>query len=119
MPRATNAPASRKRRKRILKAVRGFRGSRSKLIRQAMDNLERADAMAYKGRKQKKRQYRRLWTVRINAACRARGLQYSRFMHGLSEAGIALDRKVLADMAVQDPEGFDALVEKAKAVVAA
>lgn len=119
MARATNAPASRKRRKAILKRVRGFRGSRSKLIRQAMDVADRADAMAYKGRKQKKRQYRRLWTVRINAACRMRGLQYSRFINGLKKSGIDLNRKVLADMAVTDPNAFTALVEQAKAAIAA
>lgn len=118
MPRATNSPASRKRRKQVLKRARGFYGSRSKLIRTAHDAVDKANAFAYTGRKQKKRQYRRLWTVRINAACRSQGINYSQFMHGLKLAGIELDRKVLADMAVRDSEGFAALVEEVKGALA-
>lgn len=119
MGRVTGAVASRKRRKRILARVRGFRGARSKLIRQAHVALARADQMAYIGRKQKKRQYRRLWTVRINAACRQRGITYSRFINGLKRAGIEINRKVLADLAVQDPKGFEAILERAKGALAA
>jgi large subunit ribosomal protein L20 len=116
--RVTNAPASRKRRKRILRRARGFTGPRSKLIRTAMDAVDKAGQHAYMGRKRKKREYRRLWTVRINAACRANGLNYSRFINGLSKAGIELDRKILADMAVRDADAFAALVERAKAALA-
>ena len=118
MARTTNSPASRKRRKRVLKQARGFRGSRSKLIRQAYGAVDKAMAFAYVGRKQKKRQYRRLWTVRINAACRANDFNYSRFINGLKKAEIDLNRKVLADIAVNDPEGFKKLVETAKAALA-
>lgn len=115
MARNTGAVASKKKRKRLLKQAKGYRGGRSKLVRTAHDAVDRAMAFAYVGRKQKKRQYRRLWTVRINAACRMRGMNYSRFINGLKKAGIELNRKVLADMAVTDPAAFDQLVEKAKA----
>lgn len=113
MPRVTCAVASRKRRKRVLKQVRGFYGRR-KLLRNAYDALDRAKAFAFVGRKQKKRQYRRLWTVRINAASRALGLTYSKFINGLKRAEIEINRKVLADLAVNDPAAFAALVETAK-----
>ncbi len=112
--RVTNAVASRKRRKKVLKQARGFRGARSKLIRQAYNAVDRAMAMAYSGRKQKKRQYRRLWTVRINAACRGRGVSYSDFMHGLRLAELALNRKVLANLAIEDEAAFDELVKTAR-----
>jgi large subunit ribosomal protein L20 len=115
MPRTKSSVASRKRRRAVLKRVRGFRGSRGKLLRQAYVSLDRAMAMAYVGRKQKKRAYRRLWNVRINAACRAAGSNYSTFMHGLHLAGVDLNRKVLAEIAVSDPEAFTALLEKARA----
>lgn len=114
MVRARNTVASRKRRKKVLRRARGFRGSRSKLIRQAYNAVDHADANAFKGRKQKKRDYRRLWNTRINAACRQRGLKYSRFIYGLRCKGIELNRKILADMAVRDEQGFDDLVEQAK-----
>ncbi len=115
MARVRNTVASRKRRKRVLRQARGFRGSRSKLIRQAYGAVDRAMAMAYTGRKQKKRQYRRLWTVRINAACRAAGLNYSTFIDGLKKAGVDINRKLLADLAVTEPESFNKLIETAKA----
>ena len=118
MVKASSSPASRKRRNRVLKQAKGFYGGRSKLIRQAYNAVDRANAMAYVGRKQKKRQYRRLWTVRINAACRANGTTYSKFIHGLTTAGIALNRKILADMAVRDPDSFKTLVDKATAATA-
>ena len=115
--RVTCLVASRRRRKKVLKQARGFRHGR-KLLRQAYGALDRAMAMAYVGRKQKKRQYRRLWTVRINAACRMNGMTYSQFINGMKKAGVALDRKVLADIAVRDAESFKSLVEKAKAQLA-
>jgi len=117
--RARNPVASRKRRKRVLQRARGFRGARSKLIRQAYGTVDRALAMSYVGRKQKKQQYRRLWTVRINAACRERGWNYSRFIAGLKNAGVEVDRKVLADLAVAEPTAFAALVQLATSADAA
>jgi len=113
--RVTCAPASRERRRRILKQAKGYRGNRSKLIRQAYISVDRAMAFAYIGRKQKKRQYRRLWTQRINAACRALEFKYSWFIDGLKKAGIEINRKMLADLAVVDAPAFAQLVEKAKA----
>ena len=118
MSRAKFAVASRKRRKKVLKQARGFRGSRSKLIRQAYGAVDRAMAMAYVGRKHKKRQYRRLWTIRINAACRAAGWNYSSFIDGLKKAGVEVNRKWLADLAATDPEAFSKLLDAAKAAVA-
>ena len=117
MVKATCAPASRKRRQRVLKRARGFRGARSKLIRTAYDAVDRANSMAYVGRKLKKRQFRRLWTIRINAACRAHGLNYSRFMYGLKAFGIQLNRKVLADLALNEPKSFKELIAKAKSML--
>lgn len=113
MARVTPSVASRKRRKRLLEQAKGFRGARSKQIRTAYDAVDKAMSHAYVGRKQKKRMYRRLWTVRINAACRANGTNYSKFMNGLKVAGIELNRKVLADIAVNEPKEFKALVEQA------
>lgn len=95
--------------------AKGFYGASSKRIRTVYDAIDKADAHAYVGRKQKKRQYRGLWTIRINAACRQQGLNYSKFINGLKKAGITLNRKVLADLAVNDAAAFTALVEKAKA----
>ncbi len=118
MPRATSSPASRQRRKKVLKRASGFRGSRSKLIRQAYGAVNKANAFSYEGRKQKKREYRRLWTVRINAACRSLDMTYSQFIHGLKLAGIELNRKVLADMAVRDADAFEAVVTQARQAIA-
>ncbi|NOX99837.1 MAG: 50S ribosomal protein L20 [Verrucomicrobia bacterium] len=117
MPRATNAPASRKRRKRILKKAKGFRGSRSKLYRTAKDAVFKAQSWAYRDRKNRKRNFRALWILRINAATRARGLSYSRFMEGLTAAGIELDRKVLSEVAIHDETTFDAIFEQAKSAL--
>ena len=117
--RVTNSPASRKRRRRALTRAKGFYGARSKRIRTVYDAIDKADSYAYVGRKQKKRQYRRLWTVRINAACRMNGTTYSAFISGLKKAQIDLNRKVLADIAVRDPEAFKALIEKSGVQVAA
>ena len=113
--RATNAPASRARRKRVLDRAKGFQNNRNVWIRQAFNAVDRANAMAYTGRRQKKRAYRCLWTVRINAACRAAGTNYSRFINGLKKANITLDRKALAEVAVNDAEAFTKLLELAKA----
>ena len=118
MPRATNAPASRLRRKRRLTLAKGFRGSRSKLFRQATEAVDRAMKLATIHRKQKKRNYRVLWIGRLSAACRANGITYSRFVEGLTKAGIRLNRKMLSEIAIHDPAGFAAVIEKAKAGIA-
>ena len=114
MPRATNSPASRKRRKRILQAAKGFRGGRSKLITTAKDAVRKAKQYHYRDRKNNKRNFRNLWVQRINAACRGEGLTYSRFIEGLKAGGIELDRKVLSDMAIHDAEGFAKVIASAK-----
>lgn len=113
--RVTCAGPSRKRRRRALERAKGFYGARSKRIRTVYDAIDKADSYAYIGRKQKKRQYRRLWTVRINAACRMLDFTYSKLMNGLKKANIDINRKVIADLAVNDEAAFKALVEKAKA----
>lgn len=117
MPRATNAPASRERRKKMVDKARGFRGRRSKLFRYAKNAVMKAQYWAFRDRKTRKRMFGKLWNQRINAAARAEGLTYSRFMEGLKDAGIALDRKILADLAVNDAVGFKALVAKSKAAL--
>jgi large subunit ribosomal protein L20 len=117
MPRATNAPASRERRKRMLEKAKGFRGRRSKLFRYAKNAVMKAETWAYRDRKTRKRTFRYLWIQRINAAARANGLTYSRFMEGLNAAQIGLDRKVLADIAVQDEAAFKAIVERVVAAL--
>ncbi len=115
MPRATSAPARNKRKKKILKAAKGYFGGRKNLYRTAKDAVEKGWEHAYRDRKNKKRTFRRLWITRINAAARENELSYSRFMNGLKRAGIDLDRKVLADLAVRSPEAFSALADRAKA----
>jgi large subunit ribosomal protein L20 len=117
MPRATNSPASRARRKRVIRASKGYRGRRSKLFRYAKDAQMKAKYWAYRDRKTRKRNFRSLWITRLNAAVRAEGTTYSRFIEGLKAAGIVLDRKVLADLAVQDIAAFKQIVEKAKAAL--
>ncbi|MBI3306920.1 MAG: 50S ribosomal protein L20 [Candidatus Omnitrophica bacterium] len=114
MPRATNTPASKKRRKKVFKRAKGFFSGRRKLYRTAKETVQRAMAFATRDRKQRKRQFRRLWTVRINAACREQGLTYSKFIAGLKKAKVNLDRKSLADLAVRDQAAFKKLVEMAK-----
>ncbi|MDY7002271.1 MAG: 50S ribosomal protein L20 [Thermodesulfobacteriota bacterium] len=104
-----------KRHKKYLKMAKGYRGSRSKLYRSARETVERALVYAYRDRKVRKREFRKLWILRINAAAREHGLSYSRFMDGLKKAGVELNRKVLADMAVREKEGFAKLAETAKA----
>src|SRR6476619_1112454 len=112
--RVTNAPASRKRRTRMLQAAKGFRMRRSKLYRYASDAVDHGRQYAYRDRKTKKRNYRALWQVRINAAARAAGITYSRFMEGLKAAQIGLDRKILADIAATDTAAFAELVTAAQ-----
>lgn len=112
MPRSTNAPASRERRKRMLEKASGFRGRRSKLFRYAKNAVMKAEYWSYRDRKTRKRNFRYLWIQRINAAARANGLTYSRFSEGLKAAGIELDRKVLAEIAVSDEAAFKAIVGK-------
>ncbi|HEY0005917.1 MAG TPA: 50S ribosomal protein L20 [Pyrinomonadaceae bacterium] len=109
MPRAKRGNKRLERRKKILKLAKGYRGTKSKLYRSAKESVERGLNFAYTGRKLKKRDFRSLWIVRIGAAARLNGLNYSQFMHGLKLAGIELDRKVLADIAANQPETFTAL----------
>jgi len=118
MPRAKGGAKTRQRRKKILKKAKGYFGGRRKLYRTAAETVLRAGAFAYRGRKQKKRRARSLWIVRINAACRMADLSYSVFMAGLKKAGVTLDRKVLAELAVADPQVFAKLAETAKAATA-
>jgi len=117
MPRATNSPASRKRRKRVLLRAKGFRGFRSKLYRYAKDAVYKARQYEYRDRKKRKGQFRRLWIQRISAAVRAEEMTYSRFIEGLKAANIELDRKVLADLAVVDATAFSAIVAQAKSAL--
>ena len=118
MARVKGALNARKKHKRVLKLARGYYGSRSKQYRSAKAAVMRAQLFAYVGRRLKKRDFRKLWIARINAACRMNDISYSRFMYGLKLAEVALDRKVLADIAVNDPAGFTSLVETAKAKLA-
>ena len=113
MTRATNAPKSRQRRKKILKAAKGYRGGRSKLLKSAAVAVMRSGQYAYNDRKKRKGDFRKLWIARINAAARINGLSYSRLIAGLNNAGIELNRKILADMAVNDPQGFTEMVRMA------
>ena len=114
MPRAKRGNKRLEKRKKILALARGYRGTKSKLYRSAKESVERALNFAYTGRKLKKRDFRKLWIVRINAACRLNDMKYSQFIHGLNLAGIELDRKVLADMAVKQPEAFAAVAGQAR-----
>ena len=119
MPRARNVPATRKRRKKVLKKARGYFGNKSRLFRYAKDAVDRGEAYAYSHRRKKKTEFRQLWIVRINAACRAEGLRYGEFIHGLSKSNIELNRKVLSELAIHEPESFKELVAKAKAALEA
>ncbi len=118
MSRATNAPASRQRRKRKLEQAKGFRGARSKLFRQATEAVDRAMKLSTEHRKDKKREYRSLWIVRVSAAAKQNGISYSRLIEGLTKAKVALNRKMLSEIAVHDPKGFTAIVAQAKAGLA-
>ena len=114
MPRVTNSPASRKRRKKVLKYAKGYFGNKSKLFRYAKEAVQHAWQYAYIARKKKKSDRRGLWIVRLNAACRAAGISYSRFIEGLKAAHIELDRKILSDIAIRDEVAFNALVKQAQ-----
>ena len=114
MPRSVNAVASRARKKRILKQAKGFYGKRKNVYTVAKNVLEKGLTYRYVGRKLKKREYRALWIARINAAVRAEGLTYSRFIHLLNEKGVMLDRKMLADIAMNEPEAFKKLIDSVK-----
>jgi large subunit ribosomal protein L20 len=115
MPRATNSAASRRRRKKYIKQAAGYRGSRHRLMKTARQAVEHSGQYAYRDRKARKREFRRLWIARINAATRQAGLSYSRFINGLRAANVDVDRKMLADIAATDTERFNQLVEVAKA----
>lgn len=117
MARVTNAVATRRRRKRVLRDSRGSRASLSKLFKNAKQNVIKGGQYAYRDRRAKKRNFRALWIVRVTAACRARGISYSVFMHGLSLANVILNRKMLSEVAIADSVAFDKLVELAKAQV--
>ncbi len=114
MPRVRSSVTRLKRKKKIMRAAKGARGGRSKLYKSAKENVERGLRYAYRDRRQRKRDFRRLWIVRINAAARTHELSYSRFMSGLGKAGVEINRKVLADLAVHDPAAFGELAEVAK-----
>jgi large subunit ribosomal protein L20 len=114
MARATNSPASRKRRKKVLKYAKGYFGNKSKLFRYAKDAVQHAWQHAYAARRKKKGDFRGLWIVRLNAACRNAGISYSRFIEGLKAANIELDRKVLSDLAIRDEVAFNAVVKQAQ-----
>ena len=118
MPRAKGGPKTRQRRKKVLKKAKGYVGGRHRLYKSANETVLRAGAFAYRDRTAKKRRARALWIIRINAACRQAGLSYSTFMSALKKAGIALDRKILAELAVADPPAFAKLAETAKAQIA-
>lgn len=117
MPRAKRGNKRLERRKKILKLAKGYRGTKSKLYRSAKESVERGLNFAYTGRKLKKRDFRSLWIVRIGAAARLNGINYSQLMHGLKLAGVELDRKVLADLAVNQPEAFTGLAVQAKSAL--
>jgi large subunit ribosomal protein L20 len=117
MPRVRSNVARLKRKKQIMKAARGAYGGRSKLWKAAKENVERGWSYAYRDRKNKKRDFRRLWITRINAAAHENGMNYNVFMNGLKKAGIEVNRKILADLAVRDPQAFTAFAEKARSAL--
>ena len=117
MPRAVSNVPRLKRKKQVLKAAKGAYGGRSKLWKAAKETVERGWRYAYRDRKNKKRDFRRLWIVRINAAAHQHGMSYSVFMNGLKQAGLEIDRKILADIAVRDPQAFGAIAEQARAAL--
>jgi large subunit ribosomal protein L20 len=119
MPRARCAPARRARRKKILKAAKGYVGGRGRTFKQAKDTVEKALCYAYRDRRNRKRDFRRLWITRISAGARLNGLPYNRFVQGLKKADIGLDRKILSDLAITDPAAFGAIVQKARTALEA
>lgn len=118
MPRVTNGPATRARRNRTLRKAKGFFGNKSRLYTAAREAVERAEKFAYRDRRTKKREFRSLWIVRLNAACRPLGITYSRLVQGLKKAGVIIDRKNLSELAIHDAAAFEAIVAKAKAALA-
>ena len=114
MPRVNHAVATKKRKKKLLKLAKGYWGGRSRLFRTAQEAVDRAQTYAYRDRRQRKRDFRRLWLSRINAAARLNGISYSQLVHGLDNGGIVINRKILADLAVRDPSAFTAVVERAR-----
>ncbi len=112
--RTTKGAARRQAKKRLFKRAKGYRGGRGKLLRSVKETLLRSDAYAFRDRRTRRRNLRRLWILRINAAVRERGMRYSEFIHGLDKANVRLDRKILADMAVRDPDAFTQVVELAR-----
>ena len=118
MPRVKRGVVAHARHKKVLERAKGYRGARKNVYRVAKQAVDKADQYAYRDRRQRKRQFRALWIARINAAARINGLSYSRLMNGLKKSEIEIDRKVLADIAVHDPEGFGAIAEQAKASLA-
>jgi large subunit ribosomal protein L20 len=116
--RTTTGVARKRRNNRLFKKAKGYTGGRHRLLRTVKETLVRAEAFAFRDRRARKREFRKLWIIRINAACRERGLSYSAFINCLAKANITLDRKSLSELAIHDPAAFDAIVEKAKAAVA-
>ena len=119
MTRTTKGAARNKAKRRLYKRAKGYRGGRGNLLRTVKETLVRAEVYAYRDRRVRKRNFRRLWIIRINAAVRQHGLRYSEFIHGLNKASIELDRKTLSEMAIHDPTGFDVVVEQVKVALAA
>jgi large subunit ribosomal protein L20 len=117
--RTTKGAARRKAKRRLFRQAKGYRGGRKKLLRTVKESLLRAGQYAYRDRRNKKREFRRLWIIRLNAAARERGLRYSEFIYGLQKAGIEMDRKTLSEMAIHDPAAFDEVVTKVKEALAA
>ena len=117
--RTTTGAARNKKKNRLFKKAKGYRGGRSKLLRTVKETLIRSEVYAFRDRRVRKREFRKLWILRINAATRARGLRYSEFIYGLKKAGIEIDRKTLSEMAIHDAAAFDAVVEKARETLAA
>jgi large subunit ribosomal protein L20 len=115
--RTTIGAARRRKKNRLFQKAKGYTGGRGRLLRSVKETLVRAEAFAFRDRRARKREFRKLWIIRINAACRERGIRYSEFINGLNRAGIELDRKSLSELAIHDAAAFDAIVEKAKAAV--
>jgi large subunit ribosomal protein L20 len=117
--RTTTGPARHKAKKRLFRKVKGYRGGRGNLLRTAKESLTRAEQYAFRDRRVRKREFRKLWIIRINAAVRERGMRYSEFINGLKKAEIGLDRKMLSEIAIHDPAGFDTIVEQVRTALAA
>lgn len=116
--RTTTGVARKRKNNRLFKRAKGYTGGRRRLLRSVKETLVRAETFAFRDRRSRKREFRKLWIIRINAACRERGIRYSEFINGLNKANIELDRKSLSELAIHDPAAFDAIVEQAKAAVA-